>query len=121
MADRRFFVDIFDEIVAEVRSDYDEVNTPVKEPYYMYGHAREIANRLDLKDRLAVEKFGKFPLIWLVTDLQETAGEFKDVLYELAPFRVFIIDSTKATYTSEERTEKTFKPIANFCYLNSLI
>lgn len=80
-------------------------------PYYMYGHPLEIANRLNLKDRLAVEKFKKWPLIYLRTDVNQKHGEYKNILYEIDAFTIYIISPTISTYTTPERIENIFIPI----------
>lgn len=80
-------------------------------PYYMYGHAKEIANRLDLKNQRDIDKFGKFPLIWLMTDLKETSGNNYNYLYTIGNQKVFIVKSTKPEYTSPQRLENSFKPV----------
>lgn len=108
-ADRDIFVDVFEEIVDAVRAEYDPTND--LEPYYMPGHPREIANRLNLKDRDSVEKFQKWPLIYLLTDIKQSHGEFKNVLYELDSITVYIINPTNKNYTTPERIENVFKPI----------
>jgi len=111
--DRAFFVDVFGDIVSAVRAEYDPKTLPEVplEPYYIYGHPREIASRLSLKDQDAVDKFRKFPLIALITDLKQSHGQNQAIDYELDPFTVVIVTSTKPTYNSEERTELSFKPI----------
>ena len=108
-ADRDYFIDVFEEIVAAVRLEYDTVNN--LEPYFTYGHPREIANKLSLKDQNAVDKFRKWPLIALITDLEQNFNDDPNIYYELSPFTVLIVVNTIKTYTSEERTVNTLKPI----------
>lgn len=80
-------------------------------PYYMYGHPREIENRLNLKGESKVNKFRQWPLIYLRTDIKQSHGEYKNILYELDSFTVYIITPTKSTYTSPEKVENIYKPI----------
>lgn len=107
-ADRRYFVDIFSDIVDAVREEYDPTND--LQPYYIYGHPREIANKLSLKDRSKEDKFKKFPLVALLTDFTEGHGESLADDYNLS-VRCIIVTNTNKNYVSDERYENTFKPI----------
>lgn len=81
-------------------------------PYYDYGHYLEIASRVDIKSRNSGDgKFRLFPMIILITDIKETHDEIPEILYSIDPPNIFIVDYTKPTYTAQERTELTFKPI----------
>lgn len=108
MADRKYFVDVFGEIVTAVRAAYDLTNG--LEPYYIYGHPREIANRLSLKNKSGTLKYQKYPLVALLQDFQESHGDTLVTDYSLS-FTVIIVVSTNKNYTSEERYTNTFKPI----------
>jgi len=108
--DRTYFVDLFGEIISRVRAEYDTLNDPALEPYYMYGHPTEMAKRLSFKDRRAVDKFRKFPLVGLITDFEEKHGESPDVLYSVSS-SVIIVDKTDKNYISDARYVNTFKPI----------
>ena len=80
-------------------------------PYCIYGHPREIAGRLSLKDQSDIDKFRKFPLIVLITDLKEQHGiEPRNVDYIVQNPKIVIVTNTISTYTSSERLEATFKP-----------
>lgn len=96
------------DVVARVRADYDAENG--LEPYYIYGHPIEIAQRLSIKDQSDINRYRKYPLIALITDFTETHGNTIDYDYT-APFKLLIVGSTKPEYTSEERYEATFKPV----------
>lgn len=108
-AARKYFIDVFAEIVSEVRADYDSANNLA--PYFIYGHPVEIASRLSLKDKSAVDKFRKFPLIALLTDLKQTFGDNHATQYTVDSVKVLIVTNTKPNYISEQRTTQTFKPI----------
>jgi hypothetical protein len=108
LASSKYIVDVFDDIVAAVRAEYDTTNN--LEPYYIYGHPREIANRLALKDQDSVDKFRKFPLIVLIVDVEESHGnDDTRIDYTTSP-TLLIVTNTQPTYTSEERYDNTFKP-----------
>lgn len=76
-------------------------------PYYMYGHRKEIANRLNLKGKDSTEKFKKYPLIALRLDIPErVVGKVSHYTLNLA-----IIHATKIKYLAEDRYTNVFKPI----------
>jgi hypothetical protein len=104
----RYSVDMFEEIVANVRAKYDEANN--LEPYFDYGHILDILSKLTAKDDNDVNKFRKYPLICLILDQKETHGTSVNYQYTFAP-RLLIVTSTQKEYTSQDRTNNTFKPI----------
>lgn len=164
MTDRRFFVDVFDEIVDSMRAtgtitnssevsgtytltsvnsfnalesvkinnvDYLIISaTPTQfvieastgidftgeswkalAPYYIYGHYREIAARLNLKSQGAIDKFRIWPLIVLILDLKEAHDEDYNYDYSITDVSIFIVIPTiDKTATSPERKESIFKP-----------
>lgn len=101
--DRRYFVDVFGDIVNEVRKVYDPIG--LEKPYYIYGHPLDITKRLSMTDT-----FKKYPLICLLLDDMQKHGESISFEYSVSP-TVLILESTASSYISEERTVKTFKPI----------
>lgn len=101
--DRRYFVDVFGDIVNEVRKVYDP--TGLEKPYYIYGHPIDITKRLSMTDT-----FKKYPLICLLLDNPQKKGVSLNVEYSVNP-TVLVLESTASSYISEERTIKTFKPI----------
>jgi len=107
MADRKYFVDVFSDVVAEVRAEYDPINN--LQPYYMFGHPKEIAHRLTLKEKGSL-KFNKYPLIALLTDFEETHMQTQDISYSVSP-TILILNPTNKNYNSEERYINTFKTI----------
>jgi len=82
----------------------DEEDEP---PYYMYGHRKEIANRLNLKGKDSIEKFKRYPLIALRLDIPERVVG----LVSHFTLNIAIIHATKIKYTAEERYTNVFKPI----------
>lgn len=105
-ANKEFIVDMFEEIVATTRANYDLVND--LEPYYDYGHIQDILTKLTNKDRHDVYKFQKYPLICLITDIEQNYNTDQGILYEFQP-RILILAKTDKNYTSQERTENIFK------------
>jgi hypothetical protein len=78
------------------------------EPYYMFGHRQEIANRLNMKDKDKLYKFQKYPLFVLRLDFPEdvTADYVHNVSLNMA-----ILAFTDKNYRAEDRYEFIFKPI----------
>lgn len=116
MTNNQYLVDVFDEIVSDVREDYD---TQLNErPYYLYGHPLDINNVLTQKSNNAEFKYKKYPLIALVQDFTETHGSFP-YFYTASP-KILIVHSTQQAYNSEQRYENVFKTILYPIY-NKLI
>ena len=82
-----------------------------RSPYYDYGHPIEMVNKLLHKDSLkAPYSFKKYPLIYLVLDLDEDMAN--DGYYcTLDPFKIVLLAFTKMDYTSEERMDNVVEPI----------
>lgn len=83
-------------------------NTDLDEaPFFEYGHRREINAVLLEKDKDAVYKYQKYPLIALRMDFpEETAGI--DISYTL---NIAILAYTNKNYRASERIENVFKPV----------
>lgn len=102
-------------LVEEVRTVVAAVNTALAAKqfphtvYYMYGHPKEINNRLQELSNSPTEGAKKFPLIILLTDIPIR----KDIIgyYGSASMHFLICNLTEATYTSEQRTAINFVPV----------
>lgn len=103
---------------ADTGLDFDGLTWKSLAPYAMYGHTIEIVKRLDLKSKDSIEKFEKFPLIWMITDLKESSGDNYNYLYSIDTPRFFIVNSTNKLYTSPQRLTNNFKPILQPIYEN---
>ena len=84
------------------------------EPFCMYGHSREISNRLLLKDKDSVYKYQKYPLIALRLPVIEDVGQggIHNVSLNIA-----ILEFTDKNYSSPERYENVITPILMPLYL----
>jgi hypothetical protein len=85
------------------------------EPFYIFGHRREIANRLLMKDKDGVFKFQKYPLFALrlpITQIVST-DKVQDVSLNIA-----ILDLTQKNFRSDDRYENVIKPILMPLYLD---
>ena len=106
--DRRYFVDVFADIVNEARKIYDP--SGLEKPYFMYGHPIDITKQLQLKDLDGENKFKRFPIICLLFDFQQKHDKNYNCEYIVSP-TVLILADTDLNYSSEQRTVSTFKPI----------
>ena len=106
-----FWVDIFEEIVTNVRNDADKpVALDTDEPFYMHGHPLEIINTLSKKDKHDVQKYNKYPLIALFQDFTETVGE-DQTIRSSAELNLVIVMNTSQDYTAENRYDNTFRTV----------
>lgn len=88
------------------------------EPYYLFGHRIDIANRLLDKDQDNVFKYQKYPLIALRLPLtQEVMND--DV--NCAVVNIAIMECTEKNYTSEERYDNVIKPVLSPIYERFLL
>lgn len=102
-------------IVDEMRSVIAKVNTALatknfgQTVYYMYGHPKEINNRLQELTNSPTEANKKFPLVILFTDI--TIKKTEPGFFGTAKLRMLIANITEPTYIAEQRTELNFKPV----------
>ena len=86
------------------------------EPFYMFGHRREISNRLLMKDKDNVFKYQKYPLFALrLPIVQDVEGYIQDVSLNLA-----ILDFTNENYRAEDRYDNVITPILTPLYSSFL-
>lgn len=77
------------------------------EPHYMYGHKREINQRLLAKDVHRELKWKKYPLIALVLDFpEEIANGIQNYTLNIG-----ILHMTEKNFNAEERYQNVFKPV----------
>ena len=97
------FVDIFGDIVAAVRAEYDVANG--KRPFYLHGHIIEIVGILAEKDQSETYKYDKYPLIVLVQDFEEVNDKGSNSVKGLT---IIIMTETDPNYTAKNRYDNTF-------------
>jgi len=83
--------------------------TPIR-VYYDFGHYVEIVRNLTDKDKSTTHKNKQYPLVWLVTDFEETMGSNTD-LYAKCSLHFVIAVPSDAKWTMQQRRDKTFLPI----------
>jgi hypothetical protein len=81
-------------------------------PYYMYGHRKEIADRLIEQGKGKTEKKQRYPLIALRLDILE--NNVNGIL-EFS-LNIAIITETKRNLNAEERLDQVFIPILEPLY-----
>lgn len=104
-----YIVEEMEAIVAKVNIKLTEANFGTRPVYYMYGHPKEIAIRLQELSNSPTEGGKKFPLIILFTDI--TIDRSLIGFYGSTQLRMLIANFTLPEYTSVQRTEINFKPI----------
>jgi hypothetical protein len=75
------------------------------EPFYLFGHRREISNRLLMKDKDRVFKFQKYPLFALRLPIEETVTF--DYVHEVN-LNIAILAFTDKNYKAQDRYEEVF-------------
>lgn len=104
-----YIVEEMEAIVAKVNTALSDANFGTLPVYYMYGHPKEIAIRLQELTNSPSEAHKKFPLIILFTDI--TIDKSLIGFYGSTSLRMLIANFTLPEYTSVQRTEINFKPI----------
>lgn len=104
-----YIVEEMEAVIAKVNTALTLANFATRPVYYMYGHPKEIANRLQELTNSPTEAHKKFPLIILFTDI--TIDRSLIGFYGSTSLRILIANFTLADYTSNQRTEINFKPI----------
>jgi len=99
-------VDAISAVVEDVRAAWNDATG--EQPYFDYGHPREIFNTLSEKDQSETFKYSKYPLIALILspEVENVNGveTYKDV-------RVVIMTETSPDYKAESRFDNTFTPV----------
>jgi hypothetical protein len=104
-----YIVEEMEAVIAKVNTALTIANFGTTPVYYMYGHPKEIANRLQELSNSPTEGNKKFPLVILFTDI--TIDRSLIGFYGSTSLRMLIANFTLAEYTSNQRTEINFKPI----------
>lgn len=103
ISNKRIFADVFGDIVANVRAEYDTVNN--LKPYYIFGHT--MAVQKELLDKTIQNRY---PLIILGIDNEYQEIEINDIQYEVT-FNCWIVDETKMEWYTSDRFEQVFKTV----------
>ena len=100
------FVDRIGAIIEDVRFEWNDSTS--EQPYYLYGHPKEIFNTLSEKDQNETYKYSKYPLIALFQDFEESVE--KD-LVTVQNITIVIMTETSPDYKASNRYENTFTPV----------
>jgi hypothetical protein len=108
MADTRYIVDVFKEIVANTALVYDRANG--EKPFFMHGHILDVVNRLAEYENDNIFKWKKYPLIILIEDIERSHPNPLRFEATVSP-RFIICTDTVKEYHSPDRWENIIKPI----------
>ena len=87
------------------------------EPFYMYGHRREISNRLLMKNKDNVFKYQKYPLFALrLPIVEDVLQDVNDVSLNIA-----ILAFTNKNYRAQDRYDNVINPILVPLYTEFLL
>lgn len=107
----KLVVDAFTELCDLVNESWrDDTGQTI---YSMYGHRKEIANRLLEKGKDKVYKYQKYPLIALNMPFVEEVQQDSLITVRL---NIAIMSFTETSYISEQRYEKVFVPLLEPLY-----
>lgn len=104
-----YIVEEMSAVIAKVNTALTGASFSTTPVYYMYGHPKEINNRLVELSNSPTEGHKKFPLIILFTDI--TIDRSLIGFYGSTSLRMLIANFTLPEYISEQRTEINFKPV----------
>ena len=94
-ADFKYFPRLFEEVIEEVRKEYDSIY-----PLFEYGTYLELIEKCTVKDN---NQQSKYPLVWLVWDQNENQQKWiEPYIYTISP-RVFICSLAERDNNTEER------------------
>lgn len=107
-ANRKYFVDVFQDWITEVRAIYDPLieGVGLEKPYSYFGSITEIVNYLTINDSVNAPKY---PFICLVDDFEESHNSVFD-WYTVNP-TIFIFSETLVNYDPQQRYDNVIKPI----------
>lgn len=103
VTDKRIFTDVFGDIVAAVRAEYDTANA--LEPYYLFGQSLAVKNEL-IEKRIEA----RYPLIILGIDSDYLERDINSRQYEVS-FNCWIVEETKKEWYTSDRFEQIYKTI----------
>lgn len=108
---RKYFVDVFENWVANVRAQYDPVIDGVggERPYSYFGSVQEIVNQFIEKSSDSTLSRKKFPCICLVDDFVEEINH-RNTFYEVSP-TFYIFQESLETNNAKDRYTSVIKPI----------
>lgn len=114
MSERIYISDLLREIVGEVSTELmstlQTVDPNITGVHYQQGHPLEIVKALQLLANNASTKTERYPLVALYRDFTEDKGKQIGV-YSDQQLHIIIATRTRNDYTTEQRAEKSFKPI----------
>lgn len=113
MNNRLYIVDIMSDIVQAVSDELTPAlqafNSLLQAVNYQFGHPLEILETLKQKDESVTLRYKKYPLVILITDIEEDKGILG--VYSRVELKFLVVYHTQATYKASERLTNSFKPV----------
>lgn len=110
----RPFVELFRDVVTAVQSDMlatlQDIDSNIQCVNFIAGDLDEIRETLQQFDASPEERFKKYPLFILKTDITELKGTAPGI-YSKVRFQAAICHHTQREYKTLERYDNNFKPI----------
>ncbi len=102
---------VVDAVNAEMLHVIKQYKPDVEVIRFDYGHPSDIASKLAILSKTPQNAVKKFPLICLFMDVNKEVDNEKPGERLTARLNMVICCNSTATWTPQDRTERTFKPI----------
>lgn len=96
-------------VSADLLADLKALDANITGVHFFSGHYLEITAELEKLSKAPSSKNARYPLVALLRDLPEVNGASVGV--DKDTLNILICTRTQSTYTSDQREQKTFKPI----------
>ena len=115
MSAARFYISdelraITESLSTDLLATLQTVDANITGVHYQQGHPLEIVKALQLLANNASTKTERYPLIALYRDFTEVKNR-QIGIYSESDLHIIVATRTNPTYTTEQRAEKSFKPI----------
>ena len=102
--------DCVDQVSTVLTAQLHDVDPNITGVHFMHGHPKEIQQWVTELGKANSTKPQRFPAVWLFRDFKESRNPINGI-YAKHQLKLFIATRTEPTYNSDDRKEKSFKPI----------
>lgn len=103
-ANRKYFVDVFNGWISDVRKIYDP--TLLLKPYSYFGSITDVVNYLTINEQANQPLY---PFVCLIDDFEEKHN-LRDAFYSVDP-TIYIFSESLVEYNPQQRYDNVIKPI----------